>query len=349
MSKAFNLARLDRIKLQKNLDKLKVECLYLYNYPKDCFSDMKTLAQLHTKQLICFFLIIFSLFPILKGQIEQDSDQRKQAQSLFLQAQKLRYLEPDSAILLFQRSYEVAMDQTDTLQAIKSLERKANVYGHQARYKNSYDELWQALFLADASHNDVSKAEIYIRIGRYYSFYKRRERAIHYFKESLNIKKYLVKEKRLPQARLVQNYYAICATYRELNEPELANTYLDSCFAVHSTAESIIELNYLKFELACIQNKQGEYQKALSIFQETQPWFETNERPYLVLFYAYLGDAYRGLNNFVASENYYNKSIEISKINNSHIDFSPIVHEKISDLHLYKKVTLSKPTKSLRK
>ncbi|MEM8896472.1 MAG: hypothetical protein AAGC85_00140 [Bacteroidota bacterium] len=90
----------------------------------------------------------------------------------------------------------------------------------------------------------------------------------------------------------------------------------------------------MKFEAACIASDEGEYAKALETFEEQHDWFVRNEPSYLVLYYTYMGDAYFGLNRFRQSEKCFKKALSISERYHMHIDFSPIVHEKLSKLYL---------------
>ncbi|MEM8888218.1 MAG: tetratricopeptide repeat protein, partial [Bacteroidota bacterium] len=175
-----------------------------------------------------------------------------------------------------------------------------------------------------------------IEIGRYYSFYKKRKRALEYFQISLEINQALLKEGKIHQSELVNNYYAFVSTYRELDDFPLAKKYLDSCFHYYTPLYSPIAKAYLEFEAACISNAEEKYVEALAGFTKTEDWFVENEPSYLVLFYTYKGDALRGLNRLDESEAYYLKALNISHEYNMHIDFSPIVHEKLSELYLKK-------------
>ena len=246
----------------------------------------------------------------------------------------LRYTNPDSSLKLLDRSFEFLIRKGDTLGAVKTLFEFANINGNLANYKDAYDKLWLGLSLADEAGLEKEIALLYIEIGRYYSFYKKRAKALEYFQISLDINKRLLSEGKIAEADLVDNYYAFCSTYRELDNPALAREYLDSCFLYFEEGESPIERSFLQFELASIQSANGNYQAAVKTFEEVQSWFEEFDPSYLVLFYTYKGDALMGLNRFEESESYYKQALEISDQYHMHIDFSPLIHEKLSDLYL---------------
>ncbi|MEM6345925.1 MAG: tetratricopeptide repeat protein [Bacteroidota bacterium] len=228
------------------------------------------------------------------------------------------------------------MNRGDTSSAVKALMIDANIRGNLAHYKDAYDKLWQALFLADKAALMRQKADIYIEIGRHYSFYKRRLKALHYFQISKQLNLDLLRQAEVSEAALVSNYYAFCSTYRELGDYDLARQYLDSCFYYFVPQKSPIDRAFLQFELASIQTAERDYATALETYKAVQPWFEEFEPSYLVLFYTYLSDAYLGLEQYDESEKYYKKALQISDEYNMHIDFSVIIHEKLSDLYLQK-------------
>lgn len=283
-------------------------------------------------------IIVLFLMSAMHGSLmaKVDSIQAIMDDLLFEKAQNIRFEYPDSTIYLLELCYSNYMAKMDTLKAIRSLRSLADVYGHNANYKASYDQLWQALLLADEANLRIKQAELYIEIGRYYSFYKRKEKAMAYFELSFKINKELIKEGVLQKAHLVQNFYAMCATLRELDEPALAQNYLDSCKLYYEPGVSPINLTLLKFEEAFLFRKERKYEAALQLYEQALPWIQTNNPGYQVLLYSYMGDTYKGLGDHSASEAHYQKALQISAQYGSHIDFTPLVHEKLSDLYYEK-------------
>ncbi len=280
-------------------------------------------------------IIALFLMSVMNGALmaKVDSIQAIMDDLLFEKAQNIRFEHPDSTIYLLNLCYSNYMAKTDTLKAIRSLRALASIYGHNANYKASYDQLWQALLLADEAQLRSRQATLYIEIGRYYSFYKRKEKAMGYFEKSLNINRELIAEGLLQEAKLVQNFYAICATLRELDEPALAQIYLDSCKLYYEPGLSPINLAFLKFEEAFLLRKERKYEAALALYEQALPWIQERNPGYQVLLYSYMGDTYKGIGDHSASEAHYQKALQISAQYGSHIDFTPLVHEKLSDLY----------------
>ncbi|WP_170110610.1 tetratricopeptide repeat protein [Flavilitoribacter nigricans] len=246
----------------------------------------------------------------------------------------LREAYPDSAIYLFELYHERFLAEGDTLRAIEVLIRLAGANGHRANYKTSYDKLWKALFLADQIGDDEAKVRVYINLGRYYSFYKRREEALRYLYLSLDVNKELIQRGTVSRENLIKSYYALCATYRELSEPELGKLYLDSCLTVMPAGKRYINEHFLEFERAFLVKGEGDYRRALQIYQSIQPWFAAHSPAYQVLLFTYTGDTYVGLNNYPEAEKYYQRALEISEEYHSHIDFTPLIYERLSNLYV---------------
>lgn len=265
-----------------------------------------------------------------------DSTQSVMNRLLFERAKNLRYNFPDSSIYLLDLCYNKFIEKEDTTNAIEVLFELAQTNGHHANYKESYDKLWKALLLADEAGREKQKAKIYNAIGRYYSFYKRKEKALEYFSKSYEINKKLVASGELKKGSFVQNFAAFASTFRELNEPQLARTYLDSCFLFFDPNLKVVRWAHLKFEEAFLLKEEKKYEEALDIFLDIIPWFEENSPSYLVLVYTYTGDTYMRLGNYTESESCYQKALEFSEKYNSHIDFSPLIHQKLSDLYYSK-------------
>ncbi|MEO0470438.1 MAG: tetratricopeptide repeat protein [Bacteroidota bacterium] len=258
------------------------------------------------------------------------------------QARTLRLQNPDSSFSLLRQHYEYAVSIQDTLSAVHALMGLAANHGHQADYKESYDHLWTALSLADAAGLDASKVYLYRALGRYYSFYKRKEDALKFLKRSLHLAKQLVAKGEKEQAFLTRMYHAFSATYRELNEPHMGQVYLDSSFLVYDPNKSSIHRSFLDFEQAVLFYQNQQYRKALELLNEILPWYTENVPPYQVLVYHYRGNVHTALGNYAESERDYRQALAMSERYHSHIDFTPLIYEKLSELyHLQGKMDLA--------
>ncbi len=281
---------------------------------------------------VCVF-ILFVNFLFAQTPIRVDLPPNSDYKAKFDQAVSIRYDYPDSTVSLFNECYEGLLQVGDTLNAIYVLAETAKSNGHLANYKNAYDKLWTALLLADEANLAQAKACIYTDIGRYYSFYKRNERAFEYFNLSLQINRGLVKKQELEPAVFADNYYAFSKTHRELGDIERSQQFLDSCFYYHDPELRDIKTDYLNVEKDMLLREQKNYGEALQILKQTLPWLQKNDPGYQVLVSTYLGDIYSEQGNYSESETHYKNAIEISDRYKRHIDFTPLVHEKLSKLY----------------
>ena len=263
-------------------------------------------------------------------------------------AGKIRLENPDSAIQVLRSLFTEATEKKDTAFSIRVLSTLASTYGNMANYRESYNSLWKALLLADLAQLDTLKVYIHQRIGRYYAFYKRGEKAHYYLDLALDLNKSLVESGQLERATLTHRYLAISSTYMELGDLKLAQTYLDSSFLFYEKGvRSGIRLPFLKMNQAFIYSKTGKGKEAIEIIEPLIPWFERELPTYLVLIYSHLGDAYANTGMESKSEWCYHQALSISDELHSHLDFSVLVHEKLASLY-YKQGYFQKAFEKLK-
>lgn len=257
-----------------------------------------------------------------------------EAKKAFDKGVQLKNSDQDSAVFLFDKSYKLYLKSNDTLSAITALFQKGFVFENNAQYAKSYDVLWKALLLMDQIENEAVKSVVYQRLGRIYSYYKREKKSIEFLKKALETQKKVLKKNGENKVRLTSYYYSIAATYRELNKPDLGKIYLDSSYTYFKKNEALVSKNVLDFEKAIYLSKKNRGEEAFKIMEEVYPWFKKNRTSYLVLFYKYWGDICLRLGEITKSEQFYLKSLQVSEDFSSHIDFTPLVYEKLSEVYL---------------
>ncbi|MEM9808681.1 MAG: hypothetical protein AAF959_25780 [Cyanobacteria bacterium P01_D01_bin.56] len=219
------------------------------------------------------------------------------------------------------------------MNAIHVLAEIARTSGHQAHYKVAYDNLWQALLLADQANLEYAKACIYTSIGRYYSFYKRKENALGYFDQALSINQKLIEDGKHPEAILSDVYFAISKTYGEFGEIGLSKQYLDSCINYHDPNVSGVHQAYLSIEQANLLSSEDRLVAALEHYNQALPWLRENDPGHQTLVHTFIADIKRRQGHFDESEALYNEALQISATYNRHIDFTPLIYEKLSKLY----------------
>lgn len=252
-----------------------------------------------------------------------------------LNAEKIRFENPDSSIQLLDKYYLEFMEFGDTIGAINSLTALATVYGNQASYKGAYDKLWKALLLAEQAKLDEMKVYIYQRIGQFYSYYYRREKALVFLNKAIMLKKSLVgRETTTNSSPSISHLYSsISNVYRELEEFELAQQYLDSSFLYLNKEGVGKKLEYLELEQGFIYSQIGKPKEAIQLIEKHLSWFEINAPSYKVLIYNYLGDAYLKDSNATKGKLCFQKALTISESYHSHINFAILLHEKLAKFY----------------
>lgn len=247
------------------------------------------------------------------------------------EAASVRREDPEASLKLLRTLYEEGAAEQDTPLLVYTLIEQARTYGHQARYKQSYDLLWRALSLTETANLARARADVCVEIGRYYSFYKRKEKALEYFNRALTINRHRVAAGKAAAAVLSESYYAFAATYRELAEPEAARRYLDSALLYYQAGETEIDRTYLDFERAFALSKQGQYDDAAELLRSVLPWLAENDPGYQTLVHTYLGDVLAAQKRYGESERAYLDALRVSEETRSHLDFSPLIHQKLSE------------------
>ena len=275
-----------------------------------------------TSSLSIPMLLLFFVFGSFSAQEKKDGALNKQEPSTV-----------DSAYLL-KLLYNSSIKNADTLEAINSLQKLALVYSHQGNHKDSYDNLWQALLLADESKLDTKKALIYRDIGRHYSYYKRKEKALKFLNLSLNLRKKLVIKGEIKKEEIANSYLAFVATYRELNDFKFADIYLDSSAVFLKNSGIDRDKAFYSFEKGVSLNNQEKHKESLKEFAVSSKWFSKEIPAYLVLINTYIGDSFKSLKEYTKSKNYYLSALDISRKQKAHKDFTPLIYERLSDLYL---------------
>lgn len=296
-----------------------------------------SLFRIANMRNIMFVLGVFAFASFSFGQEKSKNTIEKSAKDAYDEAGEIKHKNPVKAIELYDLSFEKYLEVKDTLNATHSLLQKALVYENNANYTSSYDAIWTALILCDQYSDDKIKSVIYSRLGRIYSYYKREDESLRYLKKALEIQKNIESRGEVQKSDLVPYYYAIAKTNRELEHFEVGQVYLDSCYLYYVQSNDLLLKAYLDFEKANLLFQEGESEEALKIFEDIYPWFEAKDPSHLVLIYKYWGDIYLRSSNLDKSEELYHKSLQVSEDYKSHIDFTPLVYEKLAELSLQRK------------
>ena len=279
--------------------------------------------------------------------VQENQTNNEISENYLLSSNEEKYENSEELIKELRIRHETLLQKGDTLKGIGVLMQLADVFGHRADYANSYDVFWQSLFLADRVQNDSLDALISWRLGRFYSFYKREKESLKYLNKALSIRKNMVEKGETDSAYLVLNYFSFVNTYREFDMPELASKYLDSCLIYYKDVKNQLPMPELNFEKAFILSKTGDNEEALELFKSLEPYF-LNKRPsYMVLGYTYWGDVLQNLGDLNGSVDYYEKAIKTSEKYKRHIDFTPLIYERLTE-HYKKQGNYQKAYENLK-
>jgi len=279
-----------------------------------------------TRQLVLLLCTVVCVGLLKADSIDRTIISELSTNELIEKVTELRTENTEKALELCEKAFEFYSAQKDTFSCIKVLLAESAVYGHKAQYQNSYERTWKAYLLANKANNKNALIQTKSTLGRYFSFYKRDEQALKYLKEALVLNKELVSTGELDRTSLASKYLQIAKTCRELDKPDLARNYLDSCY-LFDIKEDEDFYRSLKIEKA-LHN--SDPQKAIDELIEILPDIEKNNVGYQVLIYKYLGDRYYELGKNAEAIEAFLNAIKISDKYKSHIDFSPLIYESLS-------------------
>ncbi|WP_111706445.1 tetratricopeptide repeat protein [Lutibacter citreus] len=282
------------------------------------------------------FLLLKIVFFIVFGAnvvYSQSDSLSLSIKNVIKEATIIRYKNIENSVNFLKEKSEKHLKEGDTIGAIKILMEIGVNNSHGANYNKAYDFYWKALLLADEINNKELKALLFVRIGRLYSFYRRKDIAIDYLNNSLEIRKNLIKKGIKTSEILVENYYEKLKIYRELNEFDNAKKCLDSCLIFYNDS-SIINRKQIQVEEAVLLSEDHNLEQAEDLLLDAIPWFRDCKPSYGVLVNSCLGDIYAKKNDLSNSRYFYEKALEISKKYNAHIDFTPLIYEKLAKISL---------------
>lgn len=284
--------------------------------------------MIYNKFLLLFLVWVF-FTNILFGQNIERVDFLNKAISL-------RFSNPDSAALYFDKVYKNSIKNKDTVNAIKHLLSLSDLYSHNVNYGKSYDGYWEALLLADASKDSVSIASIYQGLGWLYSFYKRDEEALKYFNLSIDIRKKLIKKDNTEEKRdyLQSDYFSVLNLYRVNKNYKKVKIYLDSCIQIDNQRSQNRKSYYLIAESGFVEATEGKFDEGLSKLYEAKTFFEEFDPSYLVIIHSLLGDVYKMMEDNEQGIIHYKKSLKISHDLKRHLNYRLFAYESLSDVYL---------------
>lgn len=233
-------------------------------------------------------------------------------------------------------AYKKAVANIDTVAQVKVLLQIAHYYGNQAKYKDSYDNLWAALNLAEQSNYLEGIATINLRLGRHYGFYGKKNEALKYFNDAMLVKNAIIRKDPSKTYTLVENYHQLCSYYRDFNEVELHKKYLDSCKMFLDVQKNNIVYHMITMEEAVNMSNNGKYDTAEILFDKSFSEINEKLKTYLVLHQYFEGLNYFKQGKTFKAEEKLKHALEIGYKYNFHLDFVPKIYKVLFQIYLKK-------------
>lgn len=275
------------------------------------------------KLLLCLVFVSISI----------SSQDKNEGTAFFEKGQELKFMNPDSAIVNYNKALNYWEVKKDTVNMISALTSISSVHGHNVNFSKAYDGYWKALLLADNIDNKLWRGRIYQELGYLYSFFKRDKEALEYFNMSLKVSKELNKEGVVRVAYVLSDYFAITNFYRVNEDFDLAKKYLDSCYVIQDKISFSSENLYVETERGYLLAQENKYDKSLKILKEAKLFFQEKNKSYLVIVNHLLGKVYRKMEDFQKAEKAYLESIEYSNTYKSHNNYMLMNYDALTEMY----------------
>ncbi|MGY6648905.1 tetratricopeptide repeat protein [Wenyingzhuangia sp. IMCC45574] len=223
------------------------------------------------------------------------------------------------------------LKEVDTLFLINEHIIKADENKNNGLYALSYDELWKAMLLSEATNDSERLATIHNELGLLYGIYGKNKKAIeHKLKMLEYVKSNTSKKKKI---NLGSAYYSLAVQYRKSKEFNKSLIYLDSCLAVSKNKFNEISNPYVLTEKGNIFLLKGDLQQSEEFLIQARDIFEKDRKTFLIIVYKSLGDLYLKKKDKVKAIDYYKKSLVMMEEHSTHTDLKTNVLQKIATLH----------------
>ncbi len=270
------------------------------------------------------FLILIYLLPI---------DHNITGQPLLSAEEQERFKPSENQLLDLKIELIDFKKSADTIAQINSLIDIAYFYGTQARYKESYDYLWQALSLSESSENNHRLDHIYLKLGRHYGYYKRSEEAEKYFKKSLELRMKKMPLLREDSVTIAETYFSMCSFYRENSDLENQQQYIDSCKVFYKNKAKPVMKEMMKMQEAVIVSGRGNLKQANERFKAIIPIIDKLRRDYSIIPYYFHAQNLIKLGNWKEALKSLDNAIIAGEEQKTHMDFIPRIYESYAQIY----------------
>ncbi|WP_282136707.1 tetratricopeptide repeat protein [Seonamhaeicola maritimus] len=240
----------------------------------------------------------------------------------------------DSTLVSLKKRKEYYTQRPDTLNLIECLIKLSDFERAHEDYSNSYNNLWEALLLAESKENDLELYKIHRRFSMLFTIFEKDDEALSHKQLTLKLCKKLIKESVLEEDKIISSYFSIAKHYSNTLDYEKAIKYLDSCQLINrSSKKNNLNNGFVLAELGKIKMFLGDYAQAEKLLNQAIEIFIIDEASYLIFAYAYLAELKDRQNLKQAAISNYLNCLESINGLNAHIDLRPDILDRLSKLY----------------
>ncbi|WP_066218983.1 helix-turn-helix transcriptional regulator [Formosa haliotis] len=242
--------------------------------------------------------------------------------------------------------YKNALQKQDTLEIISSLIDLSTINRIHLEFSEAFKYAGNALFLAEEFKDTLSIARAHEEYGVLNYLFKQDESAGENFKKANTYFQIAYQNKQIPQSHLFSSSYNLALYYQRTAQDDLLLKSISKCeqIAKKSIQDSVC-YDFLNEKRASIFERKKEYSKAIALLKKSinnlkhAKSFNEN-KSFLIILNARLGDLYRSLQDYKLAGNYYKTALNIEDSKNENIFYKAYIYsryaETLTELEAYK-------------
>jgi len=201
--------------------------------------------------------------------------------------------------------------------------------GEKGIYYLVFNDLWDALLLADQFNLNKEKYFINKDIGRFYGYLNKYEKAHAYFDEAEKYLEYIEHD-----SVNILNFYSLKSQlYTESGELDKAKLYLDTCYQILEKVYMEHQFEFLEHRRASILQDEEKHEEAIPIFKTVITNFKESKPSFLGIVNYDLGYSYFKIGNYRKSLEALTRAIQIIEKYERHVGHLPEAYGRLSQVY----------------
>ncbi len=229
--------------------------------------------------------------------------------------------------------YNELILKNDTIQAVLHLIEASDIERFSGNYEEAFELLWNGAGIIKQHTDNPLNIRINRNLGILYDIYNKDALTEYHLFESLKQAKYFAANNIVDSVEILHCYFSLATYCRGNSNFSTALQYLDSCQGLYPNNEF---LPYVEADKGFLYLKLGDINNSAYHLYKVKNYFITTKSRYWAVVASFIGDLKMELHETDSAIFYYNLSIEAIDKYKVHLEYKPILLEKLAKLHFQK-------------